>query len=322
MQAVVASSSQPVIEERPEPEPGPEEVLLRVRAAGLNRADLLQLQGRYPPPSGESDVLGLEAAGEIVALGPGVESWEVGQRAMALLAGGGLGEWVVVPVGQLMPIPAGLGFIEAAALPEAALTAWTNLVHEGGLAAGETVLITAAASGIGCFAVQLARELGARVAVAGRNLDRLEALEALGAEVLLPLATELPQELRRANGGKGADLVLEMAGGRWLPVHLAALEPRGRLVLVGLLAGGACELDLGLLLSRRLRLVGSVLRSRSRAEKAMLVGGFTAFGLPRLADGRLKPVVDRTFPLARVAEAYQALARGGVLGKIVVEIGE
>lgn len=325
MRAVVAPPAGrppiPRLVELPVPEPGPGEVLLRVEAAGLNRADLLQLRGQYPPPPGESAVLGLECSGTVERLGPGASGFAPGDRVMALLAAGGLGEAVAVPVGQLLPLPARISFTEGAGLPEAALTSWTNLVVEGGLQAGETVLIAGAASGVGTFAVQLARELGARVLVAGRSLERLERLRALGAEGCLPLSDELPQRLREGNGGRGADLVLDLVGGPWVAVHLAALEPRGRLVLVGLLAGARAEIDLRAVLSRRLSLIGSVLRSRSREEKAALVAGFAGFALGRLAEGRLEPLIDRTFPLERVAEAFAALEAGGILGKVVVEIG-
>jgi NADPH:quinone reductase-like Zn-dependent oxidoreductase len=239
---------------------------------------------------------------------------------MALLAGGGHAEKVAVPVGQLLPIPEPLSFVDAAALPEVGVTAWTNLVHEGGMEAGETVLITAAASGVGSFAVQLARELGARALVAGRSPERLEPLLALGAADCLPLGEGLPQAVRAANAGEGADLVLDLVGGEAIANHLDCLREKGRLVLVGLLGGGRASLDLSRLMRRRLRIVGSVLRPRSRAEKASLVAAFGDFALPRLADGRLRAVVDRVLPFAQIAEAYEALERGGVLGKIVLAL--
>jgi putative PIG3 family NAD(P)H quinone oxidoreductase len=308
------------LQELPDPAPGTGEVLVRVRATALNRADLMQLRGHYPPPSGESAVPGLECAGEIAALGTDVEGWRVGDRVMALLAGGGHAEKVAVPVGQLMPIPAGLSFTDAAALPEVALTAWTNLVAEGGLESGQTVLITAAASGVGTFAVQLARELGARVLVAGRDLERLRRLRPFGADVCLELGAGLADAVRAATGGAGVDLVLDLAGGAGVADRLRALRPRGRLILVGLLAGARAEIDLADVLRRRLRLVGSVLRARSRAEKAELVAGFRAFAAARLDDGRLRPVVDRVMPFAEIGDAYRQLEQGGVLGKIVLRI--
>jgi putative PIG3 family NAD(P)H quinone oxidoreductase len=311
----------PRLGEAADPAAGAGEVLVAVRAAGLNRADLLQLRGRYPPPSGESEIPGLEAAGEILALGTGVAGWRVGDRVAALLAGGGQAERVAVPAGQLLPIPDGWSDEAAAALPEAALTSWTNLVAEGGLAAGGTVLVAGATSGVGTFAVQLARELGATVLAAGREISRLEALRPLGAAELLELDGDLPERVRAVTGGRGTDLVLDLVGGDRLPGLLAALAPRGRLVLVGLMAGATAKIDLGLVLGRRLTIVGSVLRSRSREEKAALVSGFREFAAPRLAARRLEPRVDRVFPFDRVAEAYRYLEEGRPLGKVVLRIG-
>ena len=316
------SSGVPDLTHLPDPEPGPGEVLIEIVATALNRADLLQVRGQYPPPPGESNVPGLECAGTITALGEGVKGWHVGDRVMALLAGGGHGEKVAAPVGQLMPVPEGMALSDAAGIPEVALTAWTNLVAEGGLQAGETVLLTGAASGVGTFTVQLARELGARVLVSGRSRERLEALRPLGADACCVLGEGFVEEVREATGGKGVDLILDLVGGEHLPRCLEVLRYRGRLVLVGLLAGRAAEVDLGLILRDRLRVIGSVLRARSREEKADLVRAFSAFGLPRLADGRLKPFIDRKMPFERIADAYRTLQEGSVLGKIVLEMGE
>jgi putative PIG3 family NAD(P)H quinone oxidoreductase len=296
------------------------EVLVEVEAAGLNRADVLQLAGHYPPPPGESEVPGLECAGRIAVVGDGVEGWEVGARVMALLAGGGQATRVAVPAGQLMRLADNLTAIEGAALPEAGLTAWTNLVPEGGLVAGEVVLVTGASGGVGSFAVQLARELGARVIAAARDRERLERLRGLGTDEFVIDDEGLADRVREATGGRGADLVLDMVGGSRLQEHLAALRTGGRLVLVGLLAGTTSELDLRALLRRRLRVIGSVLRSRSRDEKARLVAGFSAFALPRLQAGRLRPVVGRVLPLADAARAYAALAAGGGFGKVVLDM--
>jgi putative PIG3 family NAD(P)H quinone oxidoreductase len=310
----------PRVGELPDPRPGPGEVLLDVRAAGLNHADLLQLRGLYPPPPGESDVPGLECAGVVASLDP-ARRLRRGQRVMALLGGGGLASRAAVPVGQVLPLPDQLSFVEGAAVPEAGLTAWTNLVAEGGLTAGETVLITGATGGMGSFAAQLARELGARVLAAGRSRERLEMLREIGIEEVCLDGANLPGQVLEATAGQGVDLIVDFVGGPEVNGLLGTLREKGRLVVVGLLAGRKTELDLGLVLRRRLRLIGSVLRSRPREEKARLVTDFGAFALPRLADGRLRPVVDRTFPLDRAAEAYQALARGGVFGKIVLTLG-
>ncbi len=318
--AAGASKGAPRLQEVQAPQPDAGEVLLRVRATALNRADLLQLRGLYPPPPGESEVPGLECAGEIVALGAGIDGWQIGDRVMALLAGGGHAEYVAVPAGQLIPIPEGLSFTDAAALPEVALTAWTNLVVEGGLEAGQSVLITAAASGVGTFAVQLARELGARVLVAGRDLERLQRLRPLGADVCLQLGDGLSEAVRAATDGEGVDLVIDLAGGAGVADRLRALATNGRLVLVGLLAGASAEINLADVLMRRLVLIGSVLRARSRSEKAELVSGFRAFAGERLADGRLRPVVDRVMPFTEIGEAYRQLEEGGVFGKIVLDV--
>lgn len=307
----------------PDPVPGPGEILIDVEAAGVNHAELLQVRRLYPPPPGESGVPGLECAGRVADTGAGEVPgalWQPGARVMALLAGGGHATRVAVPSGQLMPLPGNLSSVEGGAIPEAGLTAWTNLVAEGGLQPGESVLITGATGGVGVFAVQLARELGARVIAAGRSRDRLEMLRELGIEEVCVESATLPQQVRDATNGRGVDLVVDLTSGPQLAGHLAALRDRGRLILVGAVAGAKAELDLPSVLRRRLRLVGSVLRSRSREEKARLVSDFAAFALPRLKDGRLRPVVDRVFPFERAAEAYRALAQGGSFGKIVLEM--
>lgn len=311
---------EPELFETDAPTPAEGEVLIRVRATALNRADLLQIRGMYPPPPGESAIPGLECAGEIEALGPGVDGFEPGQRVMALLAGGGHAQRVAAPVGQVMPIPDGMSFEDAAGLPEVAITAWTNLVHEGGLEDGETVLVVAAASGVGTFAVQLAWELGARVIVAGRSLERLELLRPLGADACVALGDDLVRETRAANDGRGVDLIMDLAGGADLGRRMDALGDRGRCVLVGVLAGTRTDLDLADVLRRRLRLIGSVLRARSRRDKAKLVSDFLDFAAPRLGDGRLKPIIDRVLPFEDIGDAYRQLQAGGVWGKIVLRV--
>ncbi len=312
----------PELVEQPEPTPGPGEVLLEVVATALNRADLLQVRGQYPAPPGESEIPGLEAAGRVVALGRETSGVTLGGCYAALLAGGGQAERVAVPVGQLLPLPAGWSFDEAAALPEAAITAWTNLVDEGALAAGEVVVIAGATSGVGTFAVQLGRALGGRVIAVGRDLERLARLRELGAEHLLELGPELGARLHRATGGVGANLVLDLVGGEQTAELLATLAPRGRLVLLGLTAGRSATLDLARLLRDRLRLVGSVLRPRPRSEKARLVGDFLAFAGERLERRELVPVIDRRFELGEIAAAYQHLASGRPLGKVVVRVAD
>lgn len=316
------SPSVPRLVELPDPKPAPGEVLVAVAATALNHADLYQLRGQYPPPPGESDVPGLELAGTVAALGAGVDRqgpWQVGTRVMALVAGGGHGERAAVPVGQLIAVPEHLTFLKAAALPEAALTSWTNLVVEGKLHPGETVVITGATGGMGSFAAQLARELGGRVVAVGRDPERLMRLRELGIDAV-STDDELGTSVHELSGGRGADLIVDFVGGPRLAERMNLLREKGRLVLVGVTAGTRVDLDLRAVLSRRLRLVGSVLRPRSRAEKAQLVAGFTEFALPRLEDGRLRPVVDRVLPFAQIAAGYAALGAGGVLGKIVLEM--
>jgi putative PIG3 family NAD(P)H quinone oxidoreductase len=313
-----AAGDVPQVGEMTDPRPGPGEVLVRVAAAGLNRADLLQLRGHYPPPPGESLVPGLECAGTIIECSADAGDWAVGTRVMALVAGGGQAELAAIPAGQLMALPEVLSFEEGGALPEAALTAWTNLVAEGQLTAGETVLITGATGGIGSFAIQLARELGATVIATARHRERLARLAELGIENWIVDDASLPQRVADATGGRGADLVLDLVGGEAMALHLEALRRGGRLILLGVLAGGEARVDLAAFLRRRLRLIGSTLRARPRPEKAALVQAFVAFAGPRLADGRLRAVVDRVMPLAEAPVAYAALAAGGSLGKVVL----
>jgi putative PIG3 family NAD(P)H quinone oxidoreductase len=314
-----SNSPTPRVGDLPDPVLGQGEILVAIEAAGVNHADLHQLRGTYPPPPGESEVPGLECAG-VVLEGEMGSPWQPGTRVMALLGGGGHATRVAIPTGQVMPLPDNLSFIEGGAIPEAALTAWTNLVAEGKLQAGETVLVTGATGGMGSFVVQLARELGARVLAAGRNRERLELLRGLGIDEVCLEGANLAGQVREATGGRGVDLVIELTGGAETASHLAALAPRGRLVVVGLVGGRKAEMDLGLILGKRLHVIGSVLRARPREEKARLVADFTTFALPRLRDGRLRPVVDRVIPLERAAEAYQAVERGGAFGKIVMSM--
>ena len=322
MRAILPTDSQsptPHVGDLPDPVPGPGEVLVAVEAAGLNHADLHQLRGTYPPPPGESDVPGLECAGVVLEAEKG-SPWRPGTRVMALVGGGAHATRAAIPAGQLMPVPDNLSLTEAAAIPEAALTSWVNLVVEGGLQAGETVLVTGATGGMGSFAAQLARELGTRVLAAGRSRERLELLRGLGIEEVCVEGASLARQVKDATGGRGVDLAIDFTGGPEIGSHLAALANRGRLVLVGLVSGRKAEVDLGPILSRRLKVIGSVLRARPREEKARLTADFAAFALPRLRDGRLRPVVDRVFPLERAAEAYQALERGGAFGKIILSM--
>lgn len=316
-----AKDRSPALVQVADPQPGPGEVLIAIRASAVNRADLLQVRGQYPPLPDESAIPGLECAGRIEALGPETYGFKVGDRVMALLAGGGHAEKVAAPIGQLMPIPDNLSFEAAAALPEAAITAWTNLVAEAKLEPGQSVLVVAAVSGIGTFAVQLARELGAKVFAAGRDRERLEQLRPLGVADWVLIDDQLAKNVRAANDGRGVDVVLDMAAGPELGQRLHAVRTGGRYVVIGTLAGRKAEIDLSDLLRRRLRLIGSVLRARSREEKSRLVADFYRFAAERLRDGRLAPLVDRVYPLESIAEAYAMLEHGGVFGKLVISMG-
>lgn len=312
------------IHDRPIPEPAAGEVLVRVHAAALNRADLIQRSGRYPaPPGAPADVPGLEFAGEVAATGAGVESWRVGERVFGIAAGGAQAEYVTVPAVTLARIPESLDWVAAAAVPEAFITAHDAMVTQGGLAAGERVVIHAVASGVGLAATRLARARGAHVFGTTRTRDKLERARLAGMEAGLVLSGgpgPLAGAVREWSGGTGAQLVLDLVGGDYVPAGLASLAARGRLVLVGLVAGRRAEIDLGLLLSRRLMMRGTVLRSRSTAEKAAATAAFVADVVPLLADGRVRPDVDRVYPLEEVRAAHARLESNESVGKVVLEL--
>ena len=303
-----------------DPVPGEGEVLIRVRAAALNRGDLLQMRGLYPPPAGASEVPGLECAGIVEALGAGVEDVRVGDEVVALLAGGGQAELVTVDAGQTMPKPTHLSWTEAGGLAEVALTSWTNHVYEGGLQAGQSVLITAAASGVGSYCVPLARELGARVLVAGRKRERLEALLSRGAEAIVLLDGDVSDQVHDVVP-EGVDLIIDLVGGAGVAKLLPALRTRGRLVLLGLLGGVEATLPLNQILSRRLEIRGSVLRSRSAEEKRGLMRSFQTFAASRWDEGMLDPLIDSELPMSECTEAYRRMAEDEVFGKIVLTTG-
>ncbi len=303
--------------EVPDPRPREGELLVQVRAAGVNRADLLQRLGRYPPPPGESEIIGLEVAGEVIE--PAGE-WRRGDRVMALLAGGGYAGKARVPSAQAMRIPDNLSFAEAAAVPEAFLTSWLNLAILGGLKKGDVVVIHAAASGVGTAALQICRGM-AGVILATASPPKHEACRALGATHVLArddVPARLAEAVRAAAGGRGADLIFDLVGGAYLEANVSALGLQGRLCCLSTMGGAKATLDLGALLGKRLTVMGSTLRSRSPAQKARLVRDFTERALPRFHSGELKPVLTRTFSLAEAAKAHELMARNELVGKIVL----
>lgn len=307
-------------EEVPELTPGPGEVLLRVRAAGLNRLDLLQRVGAYPVPPGESLVLGVEAAGEIAALGAGVAGWSVGDRACALLGGGGYASHAAVPAGMLLPVPPALSLEEAAALPEVLYTAFVNLVGEAQLRAGESVLIHAGASGVGTAAIQLCNALGAR-AFATASAPKLERLRELGAAGVRDRASgDFTRWALEVTGGRGMDVILDPVGGPYLHANARSLAPFGRLVVIGLLGGSSGELPVATLLANRLRIVGSLLRARPRAEKLEITAALRAEIWPLVKRGAIRPIVEAVLPIERAAEAHARLRAGDTFGKVVLRI--
>jgi putative PIG3 family NAD(P)H quinone oxidoreductase len=292
---------------------------IRVAAAGVNRADLLQRRGMYPPPPGASPLLGLECAGEVVEVGAGVSGWKPGDRAMALLAGGGYAEQVVVDAGSALPVPGALSFEEAAALPEVYLTVFLNVFELGALRENGSLLVHGGGSGIGTAAIGLAKLAGAKLIVTAGSDDKCARCRALGADVAVNYRTEkFLDAVRAATDRAGVDVVLDSIGAPYLADNLAALAVGGRLVLIGLMGGAKAELNLAVLLARRLSLIGSTLRTRSLEEKARLVAAFRARFGADLAAGRIRPVVDRVLPFAQAGDAHRLLQASEHFGKLVL----
>jgi putative PIG3 family NAD(P)H quinone oxidoreductase len=301
------------------PNPGPDDVIIRVRAAGVNRADLLQRAGHYPPPAGAPERLGLEVSGTIEALGSGVAGWSVGDRVCALLDGGGYAELVVAPAAQLLPVPEALNLLDAAALPEAVCTAWSNLVDVGRLAAGDWVLVHGGSGGVGVVAVQIAAALGAHVVTTAGGAARAERCLELGAQVAIDHRREdVLLRVQEITEGRGVDVILDVVGAAYLDTNLRALATGGRLVVIGLLRGARAELDLGLLMTRRASVTGTTLRARPAAEKAAIIAAVRAHLWPLLDDGRLRTVVHARLPLAEAGAAHELLASGEVFGKVLL----
>jgi putative PIG3 family NAD(P)H quinone oxidoreductase len=299
--------------------PGDGEVLLDVVASAVNRADTLQRQGHYPPPAGAPPYPGLECSGRIRAVGPGVEGWAVGDEVCALLSGGGYAEQVLVPAGQLLPVPAGVPLVQAAALPEVVCTVWSNVFMLAGLRPGEVLLVHGGASGIGTMAIQLGAALGATVAVTARTPERLARCQALGASVLIDYAAEdFVARVRSETDGHGADVVLDVIGAKYLARNVDVLAVNGRLVVIGLQGGARAELDLGALLTKRAAVLATNLRARPPSEKAAIVASVREHVWPLLASGRLRPVVEASFAMPEVADAHRALEAGGHVGKLLL----
>ena len=306
----------------PMPEPRPGDLLVKVMAAGVNRADLLQRQGYYGKQSyGESELLGLEVAGEVVAVGRDVTDIRPGERVMAIVGGGGYAEYARVDRGMAVRIPDGLGYVGAAAVMESFVTAWEAAVHLGGAGAGEAMLIHAAAGGVGSAGVEIAHALGARV-FATASAERRADVLALGAEAVFDYRSEdFEQGVRDATGGRGADVIVDFVGGDYLARNLRSLAPGGRLVQVGLLGGqDNTTIPLSVLLHNHLRLIGTVMKSRTAEEKRAMVRRFTEGALPMFADGRLKPLVGKVFQLAEAVQAHRYMEAGGGFGKIVLNV--
>jgi NADPH2:quinone reductase len=329
MRAVEISAPGPpdvlTLVERPRPLPGAGEVLVQVAAAGVNRPDVLQRRGAYPPPPGASDLPGLEIAGRVVALGPSLDEmpmrWREGDLVCALAAGGGYAEFCAVPAVQCLPVPDGLTVIEAAALPETFFTVWTNVFERGRLRAGESLLVHGGTSGIGTTAIQLARAFGARVFATAGSAEKCAACERLGAELAVPYRdVDWVAVVREATAGRGVDVVLDMVGGDYVPRNLSLLAVEGRLVQIAFLKSAVVEIDLMQVMRRRLTITGSTLRPRTPAEKGAIAVALETQVWPLLAAGTVRPVVHAVFPLERAAAAHQMMEASQHIGKIVLDV--
>ena len=305
------------LEELPTPAPGAGELLIEVVASGVNRADLLQRQGHYPPPPGISDVIGLEVSGHVAAVGAGVEGWTPGEPCVALLAGGGYAEYVVVPAGQVAPPPPGVDLVSAAGLIEVAATVSSNLSRVG-LAAGETFLVHGGAGGIGTFAIQYAVALGARVLTTAGSDEKLALCRELGADVALDYHDDWPTGVREATDGRGVDVVLDVMGAKYLEPNVAALAPDGRLIVIGLQGGRKGTLDLNALLGKRGTVTATSLRGRPVEQKAAIVADVVRTVWPMVGDGRIRLAPETRFPAEQAAEAHRRLASGENTGKVLL----
>ncbi|BBY58200.1 NAD(P)H-quinone oxidoreductase [Mycolicibacterium sarraceniae] len=325
MLAIVAESTDRLIwREIPDVSPAPGEVLIKVITAGVNRADLLQAAGHYPPPPGASDTLGLEVSGVIAAVGDGVSDWSVGQDVCALLAGGGYAQYVAVPARQVMPVPAGISVADAAALPEVACTVWSNLVMTAHLATGELLLIHGGASGIGTHAIQVATALNSRVAVTAGSLSKLDLCAELGAELLISYRDD--DFVARVNKeAGGANVIFDIMGAAYLDRNLDALAPDGRLVIIGMQGGIKAELNIAKMVPKRLSVIATSLRGRpvdGGNGKGAIVDAVVDSVWPMIAGGRVRPIIGARFPITEAAEAHRVLAAGETFGKVLLTIGQ
>jgi NADPH2:quinone reductase len=310
-----------VPEERPVAAPGAGEVLVKIAAAGVNRPDVMQRQGLYPPPPGATDIPGLELAGEIVALGTGVTRYRVGDKVTALVIGGGYAEYCPVPESNALPVPAGLSMVEAAAIPETFFTVWHNVFERGALKGGETLLVHGGSSGIGTTAIMLAKSFGARVIVTAGSADKCEACIKLGADRAINYKTEdFVAETKAATGGKGADLILDMVGGDYIERNYEAAAVEGRIVQIAFQASPKANVDFRRIMLKRLTHTGSTLRARSVADKAGIARAVEEKAWPLIASGKVKPLIYKTFPLREAAAAHALMESSEHIGKIVLTV--
>jgi NADPH2:quinone reductase len=325
MYAIVAESADRLVwQQVPDVAAGTGEVLVKVSAAGVNRADLLQAAGLYPPPPGASELLGMEVSGVIEAVGDDVEDWSPGQEVCALLAGGGYAEYVAVPAGQLLPHPVGLDLVDSAGVPEVACTVWSNLAMTAHLSEGQLLLMHGGASGVGSHAIQVARALGARVAVTAGSSAKLDFCRELGAEILINYRDEdFVERVREATDGSGADVIFDIMGAAYLDRNIDALATEGQLVIIGMQGGIKGELNIGKLLSKRAHVIGTTLRGRPTNgpnSKSEVVAAVRKAVWPMIADGRVRPVIGARLPIQDAGEAHRLLSSGEVTGKVVLTV--
>jgi NADPH2:quinone reductase len=307
--------------ERPQPAAGPGEILVKVAAAGVNRPDVMQRKGAYPPPPGASDIPGLEVAGTVAGVGAGVHIWRAGDRVCALVAGGGYAEYCVAPAPQCLPVPDRLDLTHAAAIPETFFTVWTNVFERGHLEAGQSVLIHGGSSGIGTTAIQLARSFGARVFATAGSAEKCAACERLGAERAINYREQdFVAAIHALTGGRGVDLILDMVGGEYVPRNLELLAADGRLVQIALIGGAKAQINMAAVLQRRLTVTGSTLRPRSVAEKGAIADALRERVWPLLESGAIAPVIFQTFPLRDAASAHRVMESGAHIGKLVLTV--